>query len=202
MPDESLPPIGTLGFRVQRYGMLQWGDLFTVRQKMAITTLIRALPTGDTAAFRPLLAFAVSKQSDFNSSLSRWANHMEKSVATFGRQALPILWDWGEVVPTSNASGAFDVAVDWIANAAATIQEIVNSRAKFRSRMLVSLLCRMKQAGCGGDPPYYDAIPYSDLSDYPCRLKLVPGTLLLGDPYDSNNPLSPKTREAVQDECG
>ena len=33
-PDEPLPPIGTLGFRVQRYGMLQWGDLFTARQKV------------------------------------------------------------------------------------------------------------------------------------------------------------------------
>lgn len=36
IPDEPLPPIGTLGFRVQRYGMLQWGDLFTARQKLAL----------------------------------------------------------------------------------------------------------------------------------------------------------------------
>ena len=42
---------------------------------------------------------------------------MEKSVATFGRHALPVLWDWGEVVPTSDATGSFSVAVDWIANA-------------------------------------------------------------------------------------
>ena len=36
VPDEPLPPIGTLGFRVQRYGMLQWGDLFTARQKATL----------------------------------------------------------------------------------------------------------------------------------------------------------------------
>ncbi len=203
VPDESLPPIGTLGFRVQRYGMLQWGDLFTVRQKMAITTLIRALPTGDTAAFRPLLAFAVSKQSDFNSSLSRWANHMEKSVATFGRQALPILWDWGEVVPTSNASGAFDVAVDWIANAAATIQEMCQLKGQVQIADACESPLPDETSGLWfTDPPYYDAIPYSDLSDYflVWLKRSMPGTLLLGDPYDSNNPLSPKTREAVQDE--
>ena len=42
VPDEPLPPIGTLGFRVQRYGMLQWGDLFTARQKVALATLAHA----------------------------------------------------------------------------------------------------------------------------------------------------------------
>ncbi|GIW40411.1 MAG: hypothetical protein KatS3mg076_0988 [Candidatus Binatia bacterium] len=41
VPDEPLPPVGTLGFRVQRYGMLQWGDLFTARQKVALVTLAR-----------------------------------------------------------------------------------------------------------------------------------------------------------------
>ena len=43
VPDEPLPSIGTLGFRVQRYGMLQWGDLFTARQKVALVTLTRLL---------------------------------------------------------------------------------------------------------------------------------------------------------------
>jgi REP element-mobilizing transposase RayT len=41
VPDEPLPPVGTLGFRVQRYGMLQWGDLFTARQKTAVHTLVQ-----------------------------------------------------------------------------------------------------------------------------------------------------------------
>ena len=41
IPDEPLPPIGTLGFRVQRYGMMQWGDLFTARQKVGLVTLAK-----------------------------------------------------------------------------------------------------------------------------------------------------------------
>ena len=47
VPDEPLPAIGTLGFRVQRYGMLQWGDLFTARQKAALVELLaRLVPSG------------------------------------------------------------------------------------------------------------------------------------------------------------
>ena len=45
VPDEPLPPIGTLGFRVQRYGMLQWGDLFTARQKVALVSLRKTVST-------------------------------------------------------------------------------------------------------------------------------------------------------------
>ena len=43
VPDEPLPPQGTLGFRVQLYGMLQWGDLFTARQKLALVTFAGAV---------------------------------------------------------------------------------------------------------------------------------------------------------------
>jgi adenine-specific DNA methylase len=98
VPDEPTPAGGGSGavraFSVQRYGMFQWGDLFTARQKVALVTLARLArerPAADDEAVRAAMAFAISKQSDFNSTLSRWANHMEKSVATFGRQALPML---------------------------------------------------------------------------------------------------------------
>src|SRR5262249_29783736 len=52
------------------------------------------------------------------------------------------------------------------------------------------------------DPPYYDAIPYSDLSDFffVWLKRALPGHELLRDPYDPSNPLTPKGREAVQDE--
>src|SRR5690606_16891040 len=39
VPDEPLPPVWTLGFRVQKYGMLSWGDLFTARQKLALAVV-------------------------------------------------------------------------------------------------------------------------------------------------------------------
>ena len=60
VPDEPLPPIGTLGFRVQRYGMLQWGDLFTARQKATLVELSQSV----AALAEPLgslLAIAVNR---------------------------------------------------------------------------------------------------------------------------------------------
>ena len=203
IPDEPLPPIGTLGFRVQRYGMLQWGDLYSARQKAAIVTLISLSQKIQNDHARILTTFGVSKQSDFNSSLSRWANHMEKSVATFGRQALPILWDWGEVVPTASASGSFDVALEWISKATETIATSSEKRGQAETVDATQHSLPDQSAGIWfTDPPYYDAVPYADLSDFflVWLKRSLPSLQLLKDPFDPENPLSPKAREAVQDE--
>jgi adenine-specific DNA methylase len=52
------------------------------------------------------------------------------------------------------------------------------------------------------DPPYYDAVPYADLSDFffVWLKRVLPGQPVLRDPFDAGNPLTPKEREAVQDE--
>jgi len=205
VPAEPLPPIGTLGFRVQRYGMLQWGDLFTARQKVALVELAGLVRDVEDERSRSAAAFAVSKQSDFNSSLARWANHMEKSVATFGRQALPILWDWGEVVPVRGASGGFEVAIEWIARAAQTIaRSIGRTNAGHVESVDATLHCLPDQASnvWFTDPPYYDAIPYSDLSDYflVWLKRSLPHHPLLSGSLDQEDSLSPKDAEAVQDE--
>jgi hypothetical protein len=52
------------------------------------------------------------------------------------------------------------------------------------------------------DPPYYDAVPYADLSDYffVWLKRVLPAHAALRDPFDDSNTLTPKTREAVQDE--
>ena len=105
VPDEPVDEFHHDVNRMPMYGMKCWGDLFAARQKLSLVTLAKLTNMITSGVVKSLVAFAVSKQSDFNSSLSRWANHMEKSVATFGRQAIPILWDWGEVVPISGATG-------------------------------------------------------------------------------------------------
>lgn len=203
IPDEPLPPIGTLGFRIQRYGMLQWGDLFTARQKVVLIELGKAIRAIASDHLQEIVAFGASKQSDFNSSLSRWANHMEKSVATFGRQALPILWDWGEVAPMADASGGFQVAIDWIANATKTIAMSVGNTGQVQLTDATQHVLPDQSADIWfTDPPYYDAVPYADLSDYflVWLKRTLPGHPLLRDPIDPDNPLSPKIPEAVQDE--
>ena len=68
VPDEPLPPIGTLGFRVQRYGMMQWGDLFTARQKAALVVLLEAMRNRIGTSSTSLLACAFSRVSMSNMS--------------------------------------------------------------------------------------------------------------------------------------
>jgi adenine-specific DNA methylase len=129
---------------------------------------------------------------------------MEKSVATFGRQALPILWDWGEVVPVGSASGGFDVAIDWIANAAKTVAMSIKSPGQVQLTDATDQHVLPDQSAdiWFTDPPYYDAVPYADLSDFflVWLKRVLPDHPLLQDPFDTDNPLSPKTRETVQDE--
>ena len=207
IPNEPTPAGGGSGagraFSVQRYGMLQWGDLFTARQKVALVQLGRFIREKSEMRCHIIIAFGMSKQCDFNSSLSRWANHMEKSVATFGRQALPILWDWAEVVPMANASGGFKVALEWIAKAAETIGESINVSGQVQLADATRHDLPDQSSNVWfTDPPYYDAIPYSDLSDFflVWLKRALPEHTLLQDPFELDNPLSPKRAEIVQDE--
>ena len=72
VPDEPLPPIGTLGFRVQRYGMLQWESLFTARQKLALHSLRATVAGHMTDVTTELLALALGKAVDLNNAGTPW----------------------------------------------------------------------------------------------------------------------------------
>jgi len=206
VPDEPLPPIGTLGFRIQRYGMLQWGTLFTARQKIGLVTLARCMKdtsnSNHMSMNRELLSVAVSRCSSFWSSLNMWVSSGEFVANVFGRQALPIVWDFCEVFPVSTESGGFDGAVDWVARVTEAWPpskivgqvQIADATEHPLSDDTVDVYFT--------DPPYYDAIPYSDLSDFflVWLKRTLSGHSLLRDPFDPKNALSPKIREAIQDE--
>jgi adenine-specific DNA methylase len=204
VPDEPLPPIGTLGFRVQRYGMLQWGDLFTARQKVALRTVAGAAhdrpQTGDDA-IRTTMAMVVGRCADYGSSGVVWAQTGEFVAHTFGRQALPIVWDFAEAVPWSDSSGNLDGAIDWTAR---VIEAWPGSKAgQLQAADATEHPLPDETAHLWfTDPPYYDAVPYAALSDFflVWLKRALPGHPLLRDPFDPANPLTPKTREAVQDE--
>lgn len=204
VPDEPLPQArikGNSGFRVILYGMSRWGDLFTARQKVALVTLARLIVGGpQNEEHREALSLALSKCGDFNSAISRWAVPRETSAATFGRQALPMVWDYCETIPTGVSTGAFDGALDYV--------------AAFCERFN-GAIGQVQPADAAGhplpdetahvwftDPPYYDAIAYADLSDFffVWLKRALPEHPLLRDPFDPGNPLTPKSREAVQDE--
>ena len=200
VPNEPLPPIGTLGFCVQRYGMLQWGDLFTARQKVALVELGSRLHVSEPHVHE-LGAAALSRLADKNASLAVWNQIGEKIEHVFGRQALPIVWDFAEVPIFSNATDNFLSGIELVAKVIAGWP--ASSTGQIQSTDATNHPLPDAAAGVWfTDPPYYDAIPYSDLSDFflVWLKRALPSHPLLRDPFNSGNPLSPKVQEAVQDE--
>ena len=121
VPDEEMPPKETLGFRVQRYGMLKWGDLFNSRQKLALITFTEKVRLAykkmieegydeDYAkAVVSYLGLGVNRLATYSVVLTRWRSDVLSFERAFDRQALGMVWDYGEVNPFSNARGCWDL---------------------------------------------------------------------------------------------
>jgi len=182
LPDEPTPKTGTgasRAFSVQGYGLMKLRDLFTARQLLALGTFVkhtRALNqnnnmTGYSVEWREAisayLALVIDKQADYGSAICMWHNGAEKLAHTFTRFALPIAWDYCEVNGFSGLTGDFAGALAWVARVieensrfahhSPSAQVIKNSAMQIVTEQLDVILT---------DPPYYDAIPYSDLMDF------------------------------------
>ena len=212
VPDEPTPPGGGSGagraFSVQRYGMLQWGDLFTARQKVALVGLAGLIAGGHrkgelNSTADPLLGVAVNKTADLGNALTPWKPDAECPVHLFARQAIGMAWDFCESAPLCDASGSFLSAYQRSADALDSVGGIGPEPGQIQPADAIEHPLPDESADIWfTDPPYYDAIPYSDLSDFflVWLKRALPGHPLLRDPFDPDNPLSPKAREAVQDE--
>jgi adenine-specific DNA methylase len=212
VPDEPLPPIGTLGFRVNLYGMTTWGDLFNERQKLALLTFAEKVRQAYTEmlnegadpefakAVVTYLGFVISKAADYCSVLCQWRNNLETVGHTFARQALPMLWDYVEGNPVTGASGTAEGGLEWVISVLAHLSQIPPA----------STLPQVHQGSATElpypdkffdavitDPPYYDNVPYSDLSDFfYVWLRRTIGHLY---PDLFLTPLTPKVEELVAD---
>jgi putative DNA methylase len=185
-----------LGFRVGNYGMSKWSDLFTNRQLVALATFsdllqgLRervyhdALVAGMVDDGKPLrengsgalayaeaiavyLSFALSKQADLGNNLCRWEPVAQCPRQLFGRQAIPMIWDFAEGNPLGNSSGAWVVFVDGIVNAFSKAFASVSESAQGCAQQAdagTQVLSLDKIVST--DPPYYDNIGYADLSDF------------------------------------
>lgn len=191
-PDGAIPRQAP-SFRVQAYGFEQYADLFTARQLTALATfsdlvseardkvleaaLSAGMPEGDRLeaggtqavayadAVATYLGFAVSRLADYGSSIATWMPDPKNEGIrnTFARQAIPMTWDFAEANPLSSASGNFWFMLRGIGRtidnfpAGPVMGNAVQGDAASQSGtgMLIST-----------DPPYYDNIGYSDLSDY------------------------------------
>jgi putative DNA methylase len=204
VPDESTPVGGGTGagraFSIQKYGMLQWGDLFTARQKVALLDLGAGLRNAPASVGETGSA-SLSRLGDKNASLAVWNQIGEKIEHVFGRQALPIVWDFAEVPIFSESTGNFLSGVDLVAKVIEAWPGSRTGQVHLADATEHPLPDETVQVWFT-DPPYYDAIPYADLSDFflVWLKRALPGHPLLRDPFDPANPLTPKTREAVQNE--
>lgn len=204
VPHEPLPPAGTLGFRVQRYGMLEWQSLFTARQKLAMLTLRDAIEevAADDPPVREILALALSRFADICNALCQWKNTAQQAIHLFTRQAMSIVWDFVEPAIFAEQAGDFQVTLNTMLRVLRGLPRQVHAGQVQVADACASPLPSAVAHVWFTDPPYYDAVPYADLSDFffVWLKRVFPEHPLLHDPFDERNPLTPKQREAVQDE--
>lgn len=163
---------------VPLYGIECIGDLFTPRQALALSTLVRLVREGGgrcrqesdpslAEAVQTCLALVASRQADYTSSLCSWHLPGEKVNHTFGRQALPMVWDFTEVHPLSGSTGDFGGALAWVAKVceANVATASCSGHAQLASATSPPLPDDAAHAFIT-DPPYYFSVPYADLSDF------------------------------------
>ncbi len=205
IPSEPLPRQGTLGFRVQRYGMRCWGDLFTSRQKIVMLTLLDALQKtkerySEQAA--DFVALAISRFSDISNALCQWESSKTQVRHLFTRQAISMLWDFAEAGVLGGQAGDFETTLGTMIKVLESLPLDTGNAQIQIADATMEVLPEESTSVWFTDPPYYDAIPYSDLSDFffVWLKRALPAHPLLRDPFDPTNTLTPKDREAVQDE--
>ncbi|MGE0600561.1 MAG: DUF1156 domain-containing protein [Dehalococcoidia bacterium] len=183
-PTEPVPRGGSRvgggsSFTVHLYGLDRWDKLFTSRQLLAIGTFAReTIRIRDAMrelrysqdwieAIGAYLALTVDRLADRSSEICFWQTSAQKIGNTFTRFALPITWDFVETMPWADASGGYGQAVDWVAEVIEHCCEAL-SGALSPSLTLDSAteIARADYDLILTDPPYYDAIQYSDLMDF------------------------------------
>ena len=179
LPEEPLPGKEAPGIRVPLYGLDTWRKLFTSRQLATLSSLIKAITEaksqinslhsrGFADAIAGFLSCIMDRQADYGSAGCIWVNNHEKIGHQFSRFALPMIWDIAEVCPFTTASGGYwTVRNDWVTRVVDHLQ-IATVDAQ---RPSVELKSAIGKQDCEfdaiiTDPPYYDAIPYSDLMDF------------------------------------
>lgn len=176
------------------YGIERFDQLFTDRQLMALSEFSALIPkvikkieedavasgmsndgirleSGGVSAkayseaVGVYLSFAISRLADYNSSVSTWKPSGEQVMQTFKRQAIAMTWDF----PESNVLG--NSAICWLNAVKYSAENLLaagglNSPAghSFQSDASTQDISTKKVVST--DPPYYDNVPYADLSDF------------------------------------
>lgn len=211
LPDEPIPYLRSV-FNVYIYGLRRWSDLFTPRQLLALTTFAKWTRTASgemhnvgyseeqRQAIVAYLACVFGKFAPYSSTLCLWELQAGEVKNTFGRFALPMAWDFGECNPIGPAdryyAGGLNSVVQvikhlLIASQAATQPQVVQGDSSSDVTDIGKVDAIIT------DPPYYDAIPYADISDffYVWLRRILVGIHPIESTFQSS--LAPKEDELV-----
>ena len=165
---------------VTRYGLLEFGDLFNYRQQYCLITfasqvraafdeLVERVPRDRAIAIATYLSLVLDRLADWNSSFCAWSPESTggaKIGHTFGRQALPMIWDYVESAVWGEATGSADLCLDWVIKGLmeSAISDSVPKVARGSATSLPWPDATFDAVIT--DPPYYDNVPYADISDF------------------------------------
>ncbi len=190
-PEGALPD-DPRNFWTVDYGLKTYGDLFTPRQLVALTTfsdlvqearervkrdaitsgladdgkVLDKSGAGATAygdAVGVYLGLGVDKATDYNTTLVAWSPTRDQAKSTFARQALPMVWDYAEVNPLARAAGDFSVSLE---GGVRFLEGSWSSASGSVAQCDAATQCLSADKAVSTDPPYYDNIGYADLSDF------------------------------------
>jgi len=177
MPDERIEA-NPRSMDTQYFGFEVWGDLFTPRQMLCLLSFAAAVREGggkltafsaDNERAKALVTYLgglLDKISTRSNTLCPWDNKKLLTVQCFGRQALPMLWDFAESNPLAEASGAFTEALEGVSKAVTRCSEIASPGLVSRGSATALPWPDASLEAVITDPPYYDNVSYSNLSDF------------------------------------
>lgn len=178
VPTESVPSMDSFTCKTHLYGLTTWDSIFTPRQLLSLLTFASSIKSAHVAmrqsgvssenaiAVATLLACTLDKQADFNSSLCVLkAGGGRGIVHTFGRQALPMVWDFAEANPLCEEIACWRSSLKEVIT---NLQSLVlENAADVRRGSALALPYLPTTFDCVvTDPPYYDNVSYANLSDF------------------------------------
>lgn len=173
------------------YGMTRFKDLFLPRQQVAMYTFAKLISeirveissaaknkglNSDGMSFTDggngaeayadaiclFLACCLGRAADYWNSVTSWESSGEFVAHAFTKHALPMIWDFGEVNPIENGGGSWESAVDWVVR---VIERLPQGQGVVQQHNAMEPF-HVKNTVISTDPPYYDNVPYSNLSDF------------------------------------
>jgi putative DNA methylase len=182
-PEISMPD-NPRWFSPPLYGLATYGDLFTPRQLVALTTfsglveearervehdaLAAGMPDARdySAAIATYLGLVIGRVSDYCSTICTWANNPQMEIirGTFARQALQMTWDFAEANVFGPSTGSIEILIGWVVKAIERLPAQVTGKSWQHDA--TKYFPDADAVIVSTDPPYYDNIGYADLSDF------------------------------------